>query len=65
MKTVPGLVESSEAGGILGRILTNILRYLDHLKLYENDRENDIIPSLLVDGHGSRFDLGVLKYIRY
>ena len=33
-KTVPCLVSFSEGGGILGHILTNILRHLDYLKLY-------------------------------
>ena len=44
-------------------IITDVLRHLDDLKLYENDRENGIIPSLLVDGHGSCFYMGFFKYI--
>ena len=62
-KKIPCLVEFSEAGGISGHILANILSHLDNLKLYENDRENGIIPSLLVGVHGICFDLGFLKYI--
>ena len=63
MKTVPCLVKFSEGRGISGHILTNALRHLDYLKLYDNNRENGIIPALSVDGHVSCFDLGVLKYI--
>ena len=63
VKTVPYLVELSEGGGISGYILTNVLWHLNYLKLHESDRKSGIIPSLLVDGHGSRFDLGFLKYI--
>ena len=61
VKKVPCLVEFSEGGGISGHILTNLLRHLDDLKLYGNDRKNGIIPVLLVDGHISRFDLGFLE----
>ena len=59
----PCLVKFSEGGGISGHILTNVLRHFDDLKLYENDRENGIIPAMLVDGHGSNFHKEVLKYI--
>ena len=62
-KTVPCLVGFSGGQGISGNILMNVLRHLNDLKFYDNDRKNGIIPSLLVDGNGSRFDLGVLKYI--
>ena len=57
-KTVPCLVEFSEVGGISRHILTNILSHLNGFKLYENDRENGIIPVLLVDGCVIHFDLG-------
>ena len=56
-KKVPCLVEFSERGGISGHIITKVLRQLDDLKLYDNDRKNGIIPALLVDGHVSSFDL--------
>ena len=62
-KTVLCIVEFSEGGGISGHIITNIIRHLDYLKLYDNDRENGIIPALLIGGHVSRFDLGFWKYI--
>ena len=46
-----------------GHILTKVLRHLDYLKLYDNDRENSIITVLFVDGHSSIFDLEFLLYI--
>ena len=58
VKTVPCLLIFSEGGGISGHIITNVFRHLDELKFYDNDRENGIIMSLLVDGHGSCIDLG-------
>ena len=57
-KTLPCLVKTSEVGGISGHIITNILRHLDYLKLYENDGKNSIIPAMLVDEYGGHFDLG-------
>ena len=36
---------------------------LDALKFYFNDRQNDILPMLLVVGYSSNFDLGVLQYV--
>ena len=56
------LVGFSEGGGISGHILTNIIKHLNDLKLYYSYRENGIISGLLVDGHGSRFDIVFLKY---
>ena len=57
-KTFTCIVKSSEGGGISGHILTNLLIHLDDLKLYDNDRKNGIITTLLIDGHVSRFDMG-------
>ena len=51
------IVEFSECGDISGHILMNLLRHLNYLKLFDNDRENVIIPVLLVDGHVSSFYL--------
>ena len=56
-------IKFSEVGGILGHIITSVIKYFDYLKLYDNERENGILPAMLVDGHGSHFDLGVLRYI--
>ena len=55
---VPCIVEFSEVEGILGNNITDVLRHLDDLTLYKNDRENGIIPAMLVDGNGNSFDLG-------
>ena len=57
-KTLPCLVKTSEVGGISGHIITNILRHLDYLKLYDNNRKYGIVPALLVDGHISHFYMG-------
>ena len=38
MGEVPCLVGFSEGGGISGHIFTNIIKQLDALKLYANDR---------------------------
>ena len=42
-------------------ILTDCLKTLDHYKLF--DRTEELYPFLLVDGHGSRFELEFLEYI--
>ena len=62
-KTVTCLVEFSKGGGISGNIITNVLNHLNALKLYNNGRENNILPVMLVDGHGSHFDMKFLQYI--
>ena len=62
-KKIPCLVQFSEVGGISGHTLPNVLRHLDALKLYDNNRKNSIIPVLSVDGHDSCSDLVFLKYI--
>ena len=60
---VPALIAFSESGGISGEILTNIFRHLDNLDIYKADRDDGLIPFVLLDGHQSRFDLEFLKYI--
>ena len=60
---VPFLSKLTEGGIISGHILTNVLKHLDALKLYNNDRENYILPLLLVLGHSSCFGLDFLLYI--
>ena len=54
---VPGYVAFSESGGITGTILTNIFRILDTLNLFNDIRDTGITPFVLLDGHGSRFDI--------
>ena len=62
-KEVPGYVAFSESGGITPTILTNIFRKLDHLQLFDEDRQKGFVPFVLLDGHGSRFGLEFLEYI--
>ena len=59
--TVPCYVCCSPHGGITGTLLTDMLRYMDELALFP--RTNDLMPLLLLDGHGSRFDLEFLQHI--
>ena len=62
-KKIPTFVTSSESGGMDGFILTSILKHLDGLGLYEEERKRGITPFLLLDGHQSRFELEFLQYI--
>ena len=59
-RIVPPFVTCSTSGGITATILTQCLRHIDkHLGL---DR-SVATPSLVLDGHGSRFSLEFLTYI--
>ena len=49
-------------GSIDGSIL-DIVKTLDVLNIYHNDMEMCIKHILLIDAHGSRFDLAFLEYI--
>jgi hypothetical protein len=51
----------SESGSINGKLLTDILHYLDSLNLF--DQSVGLNPFLLLDGHGSHFKLKFLEYI--
>jgi hypothetical protein len=59
-KSVEAYVTCSESGSITSDILTNVLKYLDK-KLNFDRSEADLF--LLLDGHGSRFELPFLDYI--
>ncbi len=59
-KDVEAYVTCSESGSITSDILTDILKYLDK-KLAFDRTEAD--PFLLLDGHGSRFEIPFLNYI--
>jgi hypothetical protein len=61
-KAVPCFVGSSPHAGITPELLTGMLRILDELDLFP--RVDGRRPFLLLDGHWSRFDLDLLKYIR-
>mmetsp|Transcript_12989 Transcript_12989/g.15241 ORF Transcript_12989/g.15241 Transcript_12989/m.15241 type:complete len:145 (-) Transcript_12989:100-534(-) len=54
-KEVLCMIRWSPKGSITSEILTDILRELDHLKVF--DRSGGKKPFLLLDGHGSRFEL--------
>ena len=58
---MPCLTRWSPNGSITLAILIDILATLDHIKCV--DRSNGRKPFLLVDGHGSRFQLDFLKYV--
>jgi hypothetical protein len=58
---VPCFCTCSESGSITGELLAEMLQYMDKLVLF--DRSDGIPPFLLLDGHGSRFELPFLEYI--
>ena len=62
-KTVPCMIRYSKGGGISPEILTDILRTLDTLGVFEKERQEGIKPFLLLDGHQSRFSIPFLEYI--
>jgi len=59
-KTVPTFVTCSESGSITSQILMDTLRHID--TCLEWDR-TEATPFLLLDGHGSRFELPFLDYV--
>ena len=60
---VPAMIRYSEKGGINAEILTDILRTLDSLKIYQVYCDNQVVPFLLLDGHMSSFSPIFLEYI--
>ena len=54
---LPCMVPWSKKGSITSDILVSILTSLDDLKVFEVNRAAGFLPFLLVDGHGSRFQL--------
>jgi hypothetical protein len=58
---VPTLCCCSENGSITAHLLVQMLKTMDELKVF--DRSDGIPPFLLLDGHGSRFDLEFLEYV--
>ena len=61
-KRIPCMVRWSKKGSITSEILKDALKTLDHFKVF--DRTNNKKPFLLLDGHGSRFELPFLQYIQ-
>ena len=60
-KVVETLVTCSESGSITSEILTQVLTHLDTHLCWDRV---EATPFLLLDGHGSRFELPFLNYIR-
>ena len=52
----------SPKGSIISKILTEALKYLDQLNVFEQ-RQYGPTPSVLLDGHGSIIQLPFLEYI--
>jgi len=61
-KQVPCAVAHSESGSITSELLASFLKHMDDLKLFPRD-DPSVKPFLLLDGHGSRFELPFLSYV--
>ena len=55
-KLIPGLMCMSPKGSIISEILTEELKYLDQLNLFERQQDGPT-PFGLLEGHGSRLQL--------
>ncbi len=60
-KSIPCFCCCSENGSITGHLLTNMPHFIDFCEVF--DRTMGLRPFLILDGHGSRFDLEFLEYI--
>ena len=60
-KKIPCMCRWSPKGSITSEILTDILRTLDAIEVF--DRSTGITPVVLMDGHGSRLGLPFLNYV--
>ena len=61
-KDIPAFVCCSPGGGITSDLLTEMLKRMDGLDLFPR-KEGGPKPFLLLDGHGSRFQIPFLRYI--
>ena len=61
-KTIPTLCCCSENGSITSELLSKMLSHIDSTGAI--DRSDGIPPFLLLDGHGSRFEMPFLEYIQ-
>ena len=61
-KNVPCFCCNSENGSITGTLLKEMLEALDRLNIFDRS-EAGLNPFILLDGHGSRFELDFLKYV--
>lgn len=62
-KKIPTLVRWSPSGSITSEILVDALATMDHYEVFK--RNDNLKPFLLLDGHGSRFELPFLQYITH
>jgi len=60
-KEVPCFCCNSESGSINGALLTAMLKYIDDKQVF--NCSTGLNPFLLLDGHGSHFELEFLEYI--
>jgi hypothetical protein len=61
-KVVECWVGDSEHDSITSILLTNMLQKIDSYKVFDEDRANGVHPILLIDGHGSSFEVPLLQY---
>jgi hypothetical protein len=61
-KCIPCFCCSSENGSITGHLLKEMLAAIDRLDIFDRSGTG-LNPFLLLDGHGSRFELDFLQYI--
>ncbi len=59
-KKIPCFCCCSKSGSITGKLLVRMLQAMD--ELYVFDRSTGLSPFLLLDGHGSPFELEFLEY---
>jgi hypothetical protein len=60
-KEIPCFCCCSDSGTITGHLLTEMLWYINSHNVF--DRSTGLNPFLILDGHGSRFELEFLEYI--
>ena len=58
---IPCFVCNSESGSITSKLLGKMLLHMHNCHLF--NRTDGVLPFLLLDGHGSRFELPFLEYI--
>ena len=59
-KIIPSFITCSTSGGITAKILTQCVRHIDKYLALDG---SVVTPSLVLDGHNSRFDFEFLTYI--
>ena len=59
--TLPTICCCSESGSITAELLVAMLQQMDLSGVF--DRSDGVYPFLILDGHGSRFELTFLEYI--